>query len=168
MQKLRLHQADEREAISHEAMRQRIESLEASLAERQRDLASAEEARHMLEDALEDANRHLDGARLEHDRALQDADAAVAGRREAEQARDQLKAALEKLQQNADLVSATDLRDARLSPPKTPLGMDSLGTSRRWPAALIGMLLGAGGVVTWVVHSGNARIFEPVRHWLGL
>ena len=168
MQKLRMHQADEREAISHEAMRQRIESLEASLAERQRDLQAAEEARHMLEDALEDANRHLDGARLEHDRALQDADAAVAGRREAEQARDQLKAALEKLQENAELVGATDLRDVRLSPQKTPLGFDSLGGARRWPAALIGLLLGAGGVAAWVVHSGNGRIFDPLRSWLGL
>ena len=112
--KRRLQQADDREAISHEAMRQRIEALEASLGERQRELTEAEEARHMLEDGLEDANRQLDGVRRELERAQTEADESLYSRREAEKARNQLQQALQRLQDNAEEARVTDLRDDRL------------------------------------------------------
>jgi CRP-like cAMP-binding protein len=167
-EKLRLHQADEREVISHEAMRQRIETLEVSLGERQRELAAAEDSRHMLEDALEDANSQLDKARLEYEQALEEVEAALASRREAERAREQLQESLQRIQEGADQVRGTDLRDARLSAPATVLGMDSLRAPRRWPAALLGFCVGAGGLVAWALYSGNGAMFAPLFDLLGL
>ena len=54
-------------------MRQKIEELESSLSERQRDLIQAGDSRHMLEDELEDANRKLDEVRREREKAQAEA-----------------------------------------------------------------------------------------------
>ena len=160
-QQRRLQQADGREAISYESMRQRIEELESSLAERQRELGSAEDSRQELEDSLEDANRRLDEVRLDLDRAKGEADEAVSSRREAESARSQLEEALRQLQEDSEVARATDLRDDRLSPgvASRPIGMDSVNKPRRWLPGLIGagLLLAALEAVSF--FSGRGELF---------
>ena len=164
-QQRRLHQADGREAISYESMRQRIETLESSLGERQRELTGAEEARHMLEDGLEDVNRQLDEMRRELERAKTEADEALASRREAENARDQLQQALIRVQEDAEEAKVTDLRDERLRPTSRPIGMANVAKPRRWLAALAGaallVLLGAIAIVM-----GNAELLDVLSDQL--
>jgi chromosome segregation ATPase len=161
----RLQQADGREAISYEAMRQRIETLESSLGERQRELTGAEEARHMLEDGLEDVNRQLDEMRRELEKAQTEADTALASRREAERARDQLQQALVRLQEDAEEAKVADLRDERLRPSSRPIGMANVAKPRRWVAGLVGtallVLLGAIAIVM-----GNGELLDALSNQL--
>ncbi|MGB5741030.1 MAG: cyclic nucleotide-binding domain-containing protein [Sedimenticolaceae bacterium] len=165
-QQRRLHQADGREAISYEAMRQRIESLESSLGERQRELTGAEEARHMLEDGLEDVNRQLDEMRRELEKAQTEADEALAARREAEKVRDQLQQALIRVQEDAEEAKVTDLRDERLRPSSRPIGMASVARPRRWLAGLAGAaLLVLLGVIAIVM--GKEELLDVLLNQLG-
>ena len=166
-QQRRLQQADGREAISYEAMRQRIETLESSLGERQRELTGAEEARHMLEDGLEDVNRKLDEMRRELEKAQTEAEEALASRREAEKARDQLQQALIRVQEDAEEAKVTDLRDERLRPSSRPIGMANVAKSRRWVTGLAGaallVLLGAIAVVVM----GKEELLDVLLAQLG-
>jgi CRP-like cAMP-binding protein/chromosome segregation ATPase len=167
-QQRRLQQADGREAISYEAMRQRIETLESSLGERQRELTGAEKAQHMLEDGLEDVNRQLDEMRRELEKAQIEADEALASRREAEKARDQLQQALIRVQEDAEEAKVTDLRDERLQPSSRPIGMANVAKPRRWLAGLAGttllvLLLGAIAIVM-----GNDELLDVLLNQLGL
>lgn len=142
-QRRRLQQADDREAVSYEAMRQRIEGLESSLGERQRELSDAEDARHMLEDSLEDVNRQLDDLRRELEQTRAEAEEAASGQREAESAKQQLQEAFQRMQNDAEEVRVIDLRDDRLQASKRPIGIDSVAAPRR----LVPGLVGAGIVV---------------------
>ncbi len=155
-QKRRLQQADGREAISLESMRQRIEELETTLGERQRDLTQAEESHQTLEDSLEDKNREFEQLQSELDEML--------GRlREAESARDQLQEALGHLQENADEAKVTDLRDERLALSSRPLGMDSVvPPHRRGLAALIGAALVLGALEALSFLTGNGELFTAL------
>ena len=164
-QKRRLQEADGREAISLESMRQRIEELESSLGERQRDLASADEARHMLEDQLEDANGSLDDLRRELQQAQADADEALMTRREAETARDQLQTALASLQDDVESVRGADLRDDRLAGNQRPISLDSGGN--RWMAGLLGALLVLGGLEATSFLTGNGELFSALLRLSG-
>jgi len=158
-QNRRLQQADGREAISHEAMRQRIEGLESSLSERQRELADAADARHMLEDSLEDVNRRIDDLRRELERAQAEAAEAVSTRREAENARDQLQDALRRLQDDAEEARVTDLRDERLQSGKGPIGGAAAG--RGWLApGLIGAALLLGALEAVSIGVGRGELFS--------
>jgi chromosome segregation ATPase len=143
-------------------MRQQIEALESSLAERQRELGEAESSRHMLEDSLEDANRQLDELRRELEKALAEADDLVFSRREAETARNQLQEALYRMQEDAEEARATDLRDARLKPSKRPIGMDSVAPPRR----MLPGLVGAGIVLVLLeglsIYAGNGELFTAL------
>lgn len=159
-QKRRLQQADGREAISHEAMRQRIEELESSLAERQRELSGADESRHMLEDALEDANRQLDAVRRDLEKAQVEADEAVFSRREADNAREQLQAALYRLQEDAEEARVTDLRDERLKPSKRPIGIDSVATPNRWLPGLVGAGVLLAALEAASMLTGKGELFS--------
>jgi hypothetical protein len=51
--------------IAQEAQRQDLDGLRRALTERQRELREADESRHNLEDALEDAHREVDNLRRE-------------------------------------------------------------------------------------------------------
>jgi chromosome segregation ATPase len=159
-QKRRLQQADGREAISHEAMRQRIEELESSLAERQRLLADADESRHMLEDAVEDVNQKFDDLSRELEKAQADADAALRGRREAEDAREQLQEALRRMQNDAEEAKVTDLRDDRLKASKRPIGIDSVAPPNRWLPGLLGAGLAIGVLEAISVLAGRGELFS--------
>jgi len=157
-QKRRMQQADEREAISHEAMRQRIEALESSLAERQRLLAEADESRHMLEDSMEDANQKVDNLSRELEKAQVEADEAIRGRRELENARDQLQQALYQLQEDAEEQKVTDLRDERLTLSKRPIGIDSVAARpRHWLSAMLGagLLLATLEAISFLTDHGE-------------
>ena len=159
-QKRRLQQADGREAISLEAMRQKIEMLESSLTERQRELADAEASRHMLEDSLEDANRQVDEAKREREKALVEADEALFSRREAETARDQLQEALYLLQEDAEQARVTDLRDSRLKPSKKPIGMASVSGPNRWLPGLAGAVVVLLALEAVSLLSGKGELFS--------
>ncbi|MGB5611117.1 MAG: hypothetical protein WBM67_00550, partial [Sedimenticolaceae bacterium] len=165
--KRRLQQADGREAISQEVMRQQIEALESSLAERQRELGEAEGSRHMLEDSLEDANRQLDEVRRELEKALLEADELVVSRREAETARGQLHEALCRLQEDAEEARVTDLRDARLKPSKRPIGMDSVAPTGRWLPGLIGAGIVLAVVEGLSIYAGNGELFTALLRLTG-
>ena len=166
-QKRRLQQADGREAISHEAMRQKIEELESSLSERQRDLIQAGDSRHMLEDQLEDANRKLDEVRREMEKAQAEADEAVFTRREAENAREQLQKALQELQENAEDVKVGDLRDERMRMSNTPIGIDSVAGTGRFKSALIGALVVFGGLEAASFATGNGELVSLLLRMAG-
>ena len=155
-QKRRLQEADGREAISLESMRQRIEELETTLGERQRDLMQAEESHQTLEDSLEDRNREFEQLQSELGDMLDRL-------REAESARDQFQEALGQFQENADDAKATDLRDERLALGNRPLGMDSVGPPhRRGLAALIGAALVLGGLQAMSFLTGNGELFTAL------
>ena len=168
-QQRRLQQADGREAISHEAMRQRIEGLESSLAERQRELGGAEKSRHELEDSLEDANRQLDELRRELDRARGEADDAVSSRREAESARKQLKEEICRLQEDMEEAKITDLRDARLkaTPSKRPIGIDSVAAPRRWLTGFLGAGVLLALLEALSIYSGRGELFTALLRLSG-
>jgi chromosome segregation protein len=168
-QQRRLQQADGREAISHEAMRQRIEGLESSLAERQRELGGAEKSRHELEDSLEDANRQLDELRRELDRARGEADDAVSSRREAESARKQLKEEIRRLQEDMEEAKITDLRDARLkaTPSKRPIGIDSVAAPRRWLTGFLGAGVLLALLEALSIYSGRGELFTALLRLSG-
>jgi chromosome segregation ATPase len=154
VQKRRLQQADGREAISHEAMRQQIEALETSLGERQRELGNAQGAQHMLEDSLEDANRQLDKARSDLEKAQAEMEEALSSRREADSARKQLQETLGRLQEDAETAKVTDLRDDRLTPSKGAIGLDTPG--RLMPALLgAGVLFGGLEAVSFLTGNGE-------------
>ncbi|MCB1800815.1 MAG: cyclic nucleotide-binding domain-containing protein [Gammaproteobacteria bacterium] len=159
IQKRRLQQADGREAISHEAMRQKIEALEASLGERQRDLAQAEHAQQMLEDELEDANRKLDAMQRDMDKAQADVEEAMLTRREAETAREQLQQALQELQ-NGEGVRDQDLRDARLQAVGSPIGIDNVSGGRGWRTLLIGAGFTLAALEATSFATGNGELFS--------
>ena len=158
-QQRRLQQADGREAISLEAMRQQIEALESSLSERQRELGDAEQAQQMLEDSLEDANGQLDELKRDLEKAQVEAEEALFSRREAESARNQLQEALCRLQEDAEEARAIDLRDARLKPSRTALGLDSVSP----PSRVMPALLGAGVLLAILegisFYTGNGELF---------
>ena len=156
-QKRRLQQADGREAISHEAMRQKIDALETSLSERQRDLGQAEESNHMLEDELEDANRKLDELQREVDKAQAEVEEAMLTRREAENAREQLQDALEELRAG-DGADSLDLRDSRLQGGGNGvISIDSVAPSRRWLGIAVGAGLALAGLegISFVTSGGE-------------
>ena len=166
-QKRRLQQADEREAVSHEAMRQKIEELESTINERQRDLSQAEEAQHMLEDELEDNNRKLDELQRSLERAQTEADEAVFTRREAENAREQLQEALQRLQQDAEEVRATDLRDARLQMGKAPIGIDTVTGKGRWLSAVLGAGVVFAALEATSFATGNGELVSLLLRLAG-
>jgi CRP-like cAMP-binding protein/chromosome segregation ATPase len=161
-QKRRLQEADGREAISLESMRQRIEALESSLAERQRELVAAEDARHMLEDSLEDTNGQMDTLRRELETAREDANEAQMSRREAESAREQLQQALQELTDNGDPRPLADLRDERLAGGTRAIGLDGASAAGRWLGAGIG-----AGLVLLILEavsliSGNGELISAL------
>ena len=166
-QKRRLQQADGREAVSLEVMRQRIEALETSLNERQRLLGEAEESRQMLEDAMEDRDRQLDELRRELEKAQVEADEAVFSRREAETARDQLQQALYQLHEDAEQAKVTDLRDERLRPSRRAIGIDSVAGSGRWVSGLLGGALVLGALEVLSVVYGPGELFTTLLNLAG-
>lgn len=147
-QNRRLQQADGREAISHESMRQRIEALESSLHERQRELADAEEVRHRLEDALEDLNRGVDELRLE----LQQAKTGAA---EAEAARDQLREALRQRKDGSGETPEADLRDERSQLDTRPAG----GGPGPLLTVLVGAVVALAALEGLTIASGKGELF---------
>jgi septal ring factor EnvC (AmiA/AmiB activator) len=58
-------QVDSTSVLAQEAQRQDLAGLRRALGERQRELREADEARHTLEDSLEDAHREIDNLRRE-------------------------------------------------------------------------------------------------------
>ncbi len=167
-QKRRLQQADEREAVSHEVMRQRIEALESALSERQRLLAEAEESRHMLEDAIEDTNQRLDDLTRELEKAQVEADEAVMARREVEKARDQLQQALHKQRDDAEEHRETDLRDERFKLSKGPIGIDSVAPPpRHWLSALLGAGLVLAALEAISFLTGHGELFAVLLRLSG-
>jgi chromosome segregation ATPase len=58
-------QVDSTSVLAQEAQRQDLAGLRRALSERQRELREADEARHTLEDSLEDAHREIDNLRRE-------------------------------------------------------------------------------------------------------
>jgi len=165
-QNRRLQQADGREAISHEAMRQRIEGLESSLSERQRELADATDTRHVLEDSLEDVNRRIDDLRRELEQAQAEAVEAASMRREAENARDQLHEALRRLQDDAEEARVTDLRDERLQPGRRPIGGGNAVTRRLAPG-LIGAALLFGALEAVSIGAGKGELLSLLLRMSG-
>lgn len=159
-QRRRLQQADGREAISHESMRQKIDALEAALSERQREISIAEQTRQELEDRLEDANRQLDDAQQAGQQAQRDSEAAQQMRREAETARDQLQQTLAQVQADTAPTDGADLRDDRLQPGgRRPIGIDNLaGGRRRWVAALFGALLAVAALEAASILLGGGEL----------
>jgi CRP-like cAMP-binding protein/chromosome segregation ATPase len=165
-EKRRLHDADGREAISFESMRQRIDELEASLSERQRELTQADESRHVLEDELEDANRNIDTFSRDLEKARVDTEEALFARREAEVTRDELQQALDKLREDSESMRAIDLRDDRLASSQRPIGLDS-GGSRGWLAGLIGAALVLGGLQALSFWAGHGELFTALLRLSG-
>jgi chromosome segregation ATPase len=164
----RLQASGGEEVVAHEAMRQEIGELQKSLQERQRELNGEEQARQMLEDALEDANTEIDDLRRKLDALAVDVEEAQFGRLEAEDARTQVQAALYRHQEEAEEARATDLRDERLGPDPGRLGLNGpgrIGTATAW---LLGPLIGAalvmGGLEIWSHLNGHG---EFVRYLLG-
>jgi chromosome segregation ATPase len=166
-QQRRLQEADGREAVSHESMRQRIEELEGVVAERQRDLARAESARHMLEDELEDANTTVDTLRREAEHLREDADQAMLARREAENAREQLQKALEEHHAHVSEARDQDLRDDRLHATNKPIGMDSVAGGGRLVPALLGAGLVIAALEAATFATGNGEFFTLMLSMLG-
>jgi CRP-like cAMP-binding protein/chromosome segregation ATPase len=166
-QQRRLQEADGREAVSHEAMRQKIEELEATVAERQRDLIQADSSRHMLEDQLEDANTKIDVMRREMEQMREDADQAVLARREAEVARSQLQDALAQYEANADEARTKDLRDDRLQGPTKPIGIDNVASGGRMVPLLLGAGLVIGALEAATFATGNGEFFTLLMRLLG-
>ena len=148
-------------------MRQRIEELESSLAERQRLLAEADESRHMLEDSLEDVNRKLDELNRELEKAQVEAEETMFSRREAESARDQLQAALYRLQEDAEEARATDLRDERLKPSKRPIGINSVARPNRWLPGLLGAGLLFVLLEVLSIVAGRGELLTALLHLSG-
>jgi chromosome segregation ATPase len=159
----RLSEAGGRELVSQEAMRQQIETLEASLGERQREISDAQAAQNMLEDEIEDAHRQLDQARRELEKAQADADEAMSVRREAESARSQLQEALVQTQRDAQQARVNDLRDDRLIS-----ASGSAASGRGWVAALVGAVLAIVGLVGLTVATGNGELLNQFLKGLGL
>jgi hypothetical protein len=58
-------QVDSTSVLAQEAQRQDLAGLRRALTERQRELREADDARHTLEDTLEDAHREIDNLRRE-------------------------------------------------------------------------------------------------------
>lgn len=166
-QKRRLQEADGREAISMESMRQRIEELEASLAERQRDIAAAEEARHMLEDSLEDANAQLDQVTRQLENAREEANESLVSRREAESARDQLAQALREFTEGDASHVPLDLRDDRLAGSSRPITLDGGSAAGRWLAAAIGAGLVFAGLEAVSLFTGNGELVSALLRAAG-
>ncbi len=166
-QKRRMQQADGREAISHEAMRQRIEELESSLAERQRLLAEADESRHMLEDSMEDVNQKLDDLSRELEKAQAEAGEALRDRREAESAREQLQDALRRLQEDAEEAKVTDLRDDRFKSSRRPIGIDSVAAPSRWLPGMVGAGLAIGLLEAVSIFSGSGELVSALLRLSG-
>jgi chromosome segregation ATPase len=159
----RLSEAGGRELVSQEAMRQQIETLEASLGERQREISDAQASQNMLEDELEDAHRQLDQARRELEKALSDADEAVSVRREAESARYQLQEALVQTQRDMEQAQVNDLRDERLA----SAGGRATG-GRGWLAGLVGAVLAIAGLAGLTFATGNGELVSRFLQSLGL
>ena len=166
-QKRRMQQADGREAISHEAMRQRIEELESSLAERQRLLGEADESRHMIEDSMEDVNQKLDDLSRELEKAQTEAGEALRDRREAESAREQLQEALRRLQEDAEEAKVTDLRDDRLKASRRPIGIDSVAAPSRWLPGMVGAGLAIGLLEAVSILSGKGELVSALLRLSG-
>jgi CRP-like cAMP-binding protein/chromosome segregation ATPase len=166
-QKRRMQQADGREAISHEAMRQRIEELESSLAERQRLLAEADESRHMLEDSMEDVNQKLDDLSRELEKAQTETGEALRDRREAETAREQLQEALRRLQEDAEESKVTDLRDDRFKSSRRPIGIDNVAAPSRWLPGMVGAGLAIGLLEAVSIFSGRGELVSALLRLSG-
>lgn len=160
-QKRRLQQADGREAVSHESMRQKIDALESSLSERQREASQAEEAQQMLEDEIEDANRKLDELQQDLQQARQDAEDSAQLHREADKAREQLQKALRRIEDDAEDSRATDLRDERLAAHSSPIGIDSVVGGGGWKSGLIGaaVVLAAFEAISFAAGRGELLTF---------
>ena len=162
----RLSEAGGRELVSQEAMRQQIETLEASLGERQREISDAQAAHNMLEDELEDAHRQLDQALRELEKAQADADEAISIRREAESARSQLQEALVQTQRDAEQARDNDLRDARLV--SAPGRTGGAAGGRGWLSGLVGAVLAIAGLAGVSFATGNGDLVIRFLRGLGL
>lgn len=113
-----------RETLAHEALRQECDSLHQAVNERQKEVESAEEARQLIEDELEDAHAEIDRLRRELDNVAVAAEEADYQRQEAEQARRHVEDALQQVRGEAEEEAVAALRDERLSRRRTaPLDM---------------------------------------------
>ena len=144
-----------------EAMRQEIDSLHASLANRHRELEAAEEVRQMLEDALEDANTKIDDLHRKLEKLGVDADEAEYRREEAEQARRQVQEALYRFKQEVEQAKAADMRDERLaSAMRRPLDIDKVTSNTGtvvW-GVLIGLVVGFIGLEALSIIQGKGEL----------
>lgn len=160
----RLQTSGGEEVVAHEAMRQEIGELRKSLQERQRELSGEEQARQMLEDALEDANAEIDDLRRKLDGMVVDVEEAQFGRREAEDARTQVQAVLYRHREEAEEARATDLRDERLRPDPGPLGLHGLGRIGAATGWVLGPLVGAalvmGALEIWSFLNGHGELLQ--------
>lgn len=137
-----LRDEDGREALEVESMRQQLTELGDSLAERQRDLASAEEARQLLEDSLEDANTEVDTLRRELDKLAVEKDESSFRSEEAEAARLQVQDELLRYQRLAEQEKVNDLRDERMRPPRRPLDIDKVAGNGGIGSKLLMLVVG--------------------------
>jgi formylglycine-generating enzyme required for sulfatase activity/CRP-like cAMP-binding protein len=95
-----------KEKTGHEADRQEVERLRATLEQREKQIKRAETERRHLEDAIEDRNAEIDRLRHEAEEALLEAEEAGYGRKEAEEARKQVEEALYELKSDLEKESS--------------------------------------------------------------
>ena len=124
-------------------MRQDLLASQASLEERQRELQEAEEARHLLEDSLEDANTEMDALRRELDKLSVDIEENNFRLQEADSARKQVQEELLRYQEAAEQDKVSDLRDQRLRTRSRPLDMDAVAGGSVL-GKLLPLVVGAG------------------------
>lgn len=129
-------------AAELESMRQEMLDLKQSLEERQNALLEAEETRHTLEDAVEDANAEVDKLRREMDQLAIDAEEAGFHAEEAAKARKQLEEEILRFQKEAEAVKVADFRDERVHIKPLALDINSVWNGS-WVSRLISIGLGA-------------------------
>lgn len=154
--------SDQQNSVELEMQRQDLESAQAALRERQRELDRADETRQSLEDALEDAHHELEGLRRQLAETSVDAEEAEYRRREEEQARERVQQELYKYQEDAEEAAAVDLRDERI-PRGRPLGMGQALGGISITNLIMGFLIGAGilvgGLEAFTYLTGKGELF---------
>lgn len=151
-----------KDAVSMEAMRQEIDELNLSLANRYRELDAAEDVRQMLEDALEDANSKIDDIHRKMDKLGVDVEEADYRREEAEKARKQVQDALFKFKTDVEKAKAADLRDTRMSSMMNrPLDIQNVTASRAsawvW-GIVIGVVFVFGSLELLSIQAGHGEL----------
>ena len=145
-------------ALAEEALRQEVSSLRDALAERQRELTNAHDARQHIEDKLEDAAHEIERLRRHSGTA-----APVAAEPDAAESAAAVTAEPDGGPDTEDLLEQ-GLRDHRLKPPRRALDAKQVtGGSRVAPLLLgvaAGLLLVVGALELATHLSGRGVLFQ--------